>query len=151
MHGESAPKAPPFADAEGVDERFFAVGVEVVHHEVNRDGFRVALCEKPEARGKVECRAAPGYSDKVPPALRVRHHEQVRRALAPVLVVSAKHASDPAGCTHFFPQFHPFLVQADDGKACVVRLFVQPHHIRHPLDVLVIECGDAPHFFPATA
>ena len=43
------------------------------------------------------------------------------------------------------------LIQAHHRFGWIVWFFVGPHHVFHPGDVLVIEFGHTPNFFPATA
>jgi hypothetical protein len=46
---------------------------------------------------------------------------------------------------------HWFLVQTNYWLGRIRRALIDFQHVFHLLDVLIVEVGDAPHFFPATA
>jgi hypothetical protein len=44
-----------------------------------------------------------------------------------------------------------FFVQTDDWFGCIIRVLIDFQDIFHLLEVFIVQVGDAPHFFPATA
>src|ERR1700736_2249836 len=99
-------------------------------------------------RGAVWCRFG-----KVPPRLRLDAAEDVGRAAPLVLRIAPRNPSRPHGpqWTDIGVQDHRLLIHAYDGLTIRQRIFIQGQHIFHAGDVLLIQFGDAPAFFPATA
>src|SRR6266496_2673112 len=87
VHGEAPPQPTTFQGSEGVGERLHAVGVQVVHHEMDGPGRGVdggdLLHGVREARSLAVARSV----GQVAPALRLHDAEDVRRSMANVLVV----------------------------------------------------------------
>jgi len=79
--------------------------------------------------------------------------EDIRCTSTNVLVVSASNSSwthRDALTGSVAKRDGPF-VEANDRFPRIVRPGVEPQHIFHPGNELIIDCRDAPHFFPATA
>ena len=79
--------------------------------------------------------------------------ENIGRAAALVLVIASRFPprSGRRSGTDIRMQCHRFLVQADYRLLGIVGLLIHLQHVLHLGDVVFIEVGHAPHFFPATA
>src|SRR6516165_632665 len=62
---------------------------------------------------------------------------------------SARHSR--RSCSHIGMQSDGLLIQANYWFCAPIRTLIEFQDIFHLVDVLLIEVGDAPHFFPATA
>ncbi len=89
----------------------------------------------------------------MPTRLRLYDAENIGCATSLVLVIPPCFPSRFGRGTgaHIGMQRDRLLIQADHRFGGIVRLFVRLQHVFHFGDVFVIEFGDAPHFFPATA
>ena len=153
VDAEQVPDIPALLLAEMVGQRFAAVYVEVVHDEVDRLGGGVLPHNMPHHTGELSAGTVGRGGGEMPPGLRLHDAEYVRRAAPFVFVV----------LLGWFPRFHRdgrpdvgmqrdwFLIQAEDRLGGVVGLLVHGQHVFHFLDVRLVQLGDAPHFFPATA
>jgi hypothetical protein len=90
---------------------------------------------------------------KLPACFRFYGTEHVSRPTAFVFVVPF---SDLAGAdwkrwTQIAMQRDWLLIQANHGRNGIVRFLIDRQHVFHLAQVLGVQIGDAPHFFPATA
>jgi hypothetical protein len=129
------------------------VDVEVIHDQV--DGLGLGVLQRQftgDSRelegGTVGCRER-----EMAARLRLYGAENIGRAAAFVLVVAPRFAPrfGGRGRANLGMQRDRLLVQAHHWFGWIVRCFVSLQHVFHLGDVLVIEFGHAPHFFPATA
>src|SRR5260370_37298850 len=88
----------------------------------------------------------------MPPRLGLDAAENVGRSATPIFGISAGYPSrlHRHRRPDFLMQHHRFLVDTHHRFPCRERLFVHCQHILHAHDVVLIEFGHAPHFFPAT-
>lgn len=153
MHAEPIPDAPALLFAEVVGQRLSAVYIEVVHDEVDRIGGGVLFHNA--RHHACELRAGPvgGGGGEVPACLRLHNAKYVRRAAAFILVVLLGYLTRLGRDrrSHVGMQRDRLLIQAEYGLGGIVGLFVDRQHVFHLLDVRLVQLGDAPHFFPATA
>ena len=96
---------------------------------------------------KVTARAAVGDLRVAPRLVHVDKHEDVRRAVAHILVVEARR---PAWLRHdrharFADQLSRRLVETDDGVLFVRRFGVELEDVFHARDKLCVDLRDAPH------
>src|SRR6516164_9707427 len=79
--------------------------------------------------------------------------EHIGGAAAFVFVISSGFPSrlDRRARTHIGVQRDRLLIQADHRLLGIIGLLVRLQHVLHLGDVVVIEIGHYPHFFPATA
>jgi hypothetical protein len=79
--------------------------------------------------------------------------EDVGGALADVLVVGAGRLTrlHLDAWTFRAAKDQRTVVETHDGFSGLVRARVQPEFVLHPLDEFVVDRGNAPRFFPATA
>jgi hypothetical protein len=153
VHGEPRPRPATFAVAKAVDERLGAMGVEVVHQQVNGLGRRMGLGDPLERLGKLRCLAIRRGVSVMATALGLYDAEDVRGAAALVFIVAACDLARRHRLTgsHRIKQLHRPFVQGDHWRSWIGRLAQNVQHLLHPLDVFLVQLRDAPHFFPATA
>ena len=89
VHGEPFPQPATFPVAKAVDERLGAMGVEVVHQQVNGLGRRMGLGDPLERLGKLRCLAIGRGVSVMATALGLDNAEDVRGAAALVFIVAA--------------------------------------------------------------
>lgn len=139
--------------AEDIGQGFEAVRVEVVHHQMDGLGGRVLHCQVADEPREFEGGSIPGGRGKVAARFWFYREEYVGRATTLVFVISSGLA--PWYGRRWRPdigmQGHRLLVQAYYRFLRIIGAFVNLQDVLHLVDVLVIEVGDAPHFFPATA
>ena len=127
--------------------------VEVVHDEVDCLRGGVPIGDPLEgARELLRGTVARGVGH-VAPYLGLDDAEDVRSAASHVLVVLASDASGRRGSpwSSGIPEDDWPLIERDDRLGLVRRLCHGVEHVLHPRHVLLVQPGDAPHFFPATA
>jgi hypothetical protein len=86
VHGEAPPEPASFQFAEGVGERLLAVGVQVVHHDVDGLGLRVHGSDLLHRIGEARSLAVAGRVGEVPSALGLDDAEDVRSEADPVFL-----------------------------------------------------------------
>jgi len=153
MHAEPIPDVPTRLRAEVVGERFAAVYIEVVHNEVDRVSGGVLFHDALHHACELRAGTVRGGGGEVPAALRLHDAKYVRGAAPSILVVLLGYLTRLGRDrrSHFGMQRDRFLIQAKDGLGGIVGLLVDGQHVFHLLDVRLVQLGDAPHFFPATA
>ena len=89
----------------------------------------------------------------MPARLRLYGAENIGRAAPLVLVIPPRFPSrlGRRGGAHVGVQRDWLLIQTHHRFLGIVGLFIRLQNVFHLGDVLVIEFGHAPHFFPATA
>jgi hypothetical protein len=129
------------------------VGVEVIHNQMNGLGVRVLHRHLAKESGQFEGRSIRGGRGEVAAALGLHRAEDIRRTTTFVLGISPGFPSRRCGRgrSDIGVQRHRLLVQANHRLLRIVGAFISFQDVFHLGDVLVIEVGDAPHFFPATA
>ena len=145
--------SPPFRSPKWSVKRLAAVYVEVVHDEVDRFGGGVLSHNVLHHACKFRAGTVGGGGGEVPAALRLHDAEYIRRAATFILVVLLGYLTRLGRDrrSHVGMQRDRFLIQAKDGLGGIVGLLVDGQHVFHLLDVRLVQLGDAPHFFPATA
>src|SRR5580658_5448006 len=88
----------------------------------------------------------------MPPRLRLDAAEHIGRSATPIFGIPTGHPSRLHRYRRpdFLMQNHRFLVDTHHRFPRRERLFIHGQHILHARDILLIEFGHAPHFFPAT-
>jgi hypothetical protein len=89
----------------------------------------------------------------MPTRLRLYGTENIGRTAPLVLVILPRFPSrlGRRGGAHVGVQRDWLLIQTHHRFLGIVRFFISLQHIFHLGDVLVIQFGHTPHFFPATA
>src|SRR5262245_2497061 len=129
------------------------MAAEVVHDEVDRSGMGVLACQLSHDLGELKPGTIRRRERVMPAGLRFHSTENIGCAAPFIFVV-------PAGFPPWFSWYRRtyvgmqsdwLLIQTDHRFGRIVGLLVGCHHVFHLADVLVIQVGHAPHFFPATA
>lgn len=153
VHPEPVPDSTTLLLAEVVGQRFAAVYIEVVHYEVDRLSVGVLLHDVPHHTCELRTGTVWGGGGEMPTGFRLHDAKYIRRAAPFVLVVLfgwfPRFRRDRRA--HVRMQRDRLLIQAEDGLGGVVGLLVDGQHVFHLLDVRLVQLGDTPHFFPATA
>jgi len=110
----------------------------------------VLVDEIAHARSEVEARPVVGDVGVAPRAVDIHEQENIRRAVADVLVV------DPSGLPglglnrdpRFTDQLPGRFVETDHGSPRVGRLGVEIEHVFHARHVLGVDRRNAPHLLP---
>ena len=129
-------------------ERGGGVRREVVQDDANAFGRRVVRVDKvAHALGEVAARSPIGHLCMAPRPMGVDEHEDVRRAVADVLVVET---CRPPGLRRYgharlADQLPWGLVEANNGVQRVRFLGVEVEDVLHACDELRVHGGDAPH------
>src|SRR5258705_6931986 len=99
------------------------------------------------ALGKVERSALLSDLDVPPGPMRIEEDEEIRRAVALVLVVVSLALSRTRrqGQPLLRNELSRALVETDDGTCWFRLLGIEVEHVLHPGDVLAIDCRHAPH------
>ena len=89
----------------------------------------------------------------MPTRLRLYGTENIGRTTPLVLVIPPRFPPrlGRRGGAHVGVQRDRLLIQTHHRLLGIVGFFIRLQHVFHLVDVLVIEFGYAPHFFPATA
>ena len=116
-------------------------------------GFRVLKSQFEGHLGELEAGAIRRGEGEVTARFRLDRAENIGCAAALVFVVAPCFAPrfGRRGGTNVGVQRDRLLIQADYRFLRIVRLFVDFQNVFHLGDVVFIEFGHAPHFFPATA
>jgi hypothetical protein len=140
----------PVLDAKGADQGVRAVQIQVVHDQMNRLRRPVPTCD-PLQRGAEPWRfAIPGRVRQVSASRGFDDAVDVGGALPHVLVVLT---GDLARChgparSARAAQRHRTFIERYDGLPAIVRTREHVQYILHARDVLSVQRGDAPRFFP---
>src|ERR1022692_4638435 len=153
VNGEPIPQRPTLFLAEAVRQRLLGVGTQVVHDQM--DGLRrgIAVGDGLDEVCKFQRRPGRGDLRKVNPCLRFDAAEYIGSSSTFVFIVALGHAArfHGQGFSDIVVKSHRLFIYAHHRLFGRQRPFIDFQHIFHRLDVFVIELGDAPHFFPATA
>ena len=116
-------------------------------------GCRVLQSQFEGHLGELEAGAIRRGEGEVTASLRLYGAENIGRAAALVFVVLSCLASrlGRRGWPHIGMQRDRLLIQTDYRLLRIIRPLVDFQNVFHLGDVVVIEFGHAPHFFPATA
>src|ERR1039458_4470928 len=153
VNGEPIPQRPTLFLAEAVRQRLLGVGTQVVHDQM--DGLRrgIAVGDGLDEVCKFQRRPGRGDLRKVNSCLRFDAAEYIGSSSTFVFIVALGHAArfHGQGFSDIVVKSHRLFIYAHHRLFGRQRPFIDFQHIFHRLDVFVIELGDAPHFFPATA
>src|ERR1035437_10291611 len=153
VNGEPIPQRPTLFLAEAVRQRLLGVGTQVVHDQM--DGLRrgIAVGDGLDEVCKFQRRPGRGDLRKVSSCLRFDAAEYIGSSSTFVFIVALGHAArfHGQGFSDIVVKSHRLFIYAHHRLFGRQRPFIDFQHIFHRLDVFVIELGDAPHFFPATA
>jgi hypothetical protein len=150
---EPAPQPATVLFAEPVRRRLAGVSREVGEYQVDGFGGGITGCDVEQKLGEVGIRSVRRHLGEVASGLRFHGAEHVRRSASFVLVVatSGVAGADRRGRPRAGVQDKRLFIQANHRSQRLQRGFVYLQHIFHALDISLIELGDAPHFFLATA
>src|ERR1700674_192585 len=153
VHREAPPQPASFQGSEGPDERLLAVGVQVVHYEVDGPGRGVGGGDLLHRVGEARSLAVAGGVGQMAPALGLGDAEDVRRPMAHVLVVAAGDPARDHGDSRpgRVEELDRALIQRHHGLPIIQRFRQDLEDVLHPCHVLLVQLRNAPHFFPATA
>ena len=153
MDGKPTPQGLARLGSEGGAERVLAVGVEIIHDEVNRRRRRISSRDPTQRASKLFRRSVLRGVCHVTPSLRLDDAEDVRRAAPDVFVVLSRDApgSSSSPWPSWIPQYDWSFIERDHRRGHVQGLGQRVEQIFHPRHVLLVQLWHAPHFFPATA
>jgi hypothetical protein len=150
---EAAPESPPPKGPVSIDEGFLAVSVEIVDDDVNASGSPISSRDLAKRFRKGQALPILTGIGQPPARQRFNDGEDVRGATPNVFVIN------PANFTGAHWHARPrgivkddrALIEANNRLLLVVRTRVEREHLLHPVDELLVDRRNAPHFFPATA
>jgi hypothetical protein len=150
---EARPQAPALAVAEGLDARALRMRAEIVDDEVDAFGLRVSLRDAVQGASEVLAGSATRCMGEPLAGLRFDDAEDVRDAVAHVLVIGSCRMTGPSGhsWSRRVAQNDGSFIEADHRPRGIVRSRVDAQHVLHLFDELGADLGHHPHFFPATA
>ena len=143
VHGEPVPNVSALLLAEVIGQRFAAVYVEVVHHEVNRFCSRVLPHDVPHHARELGAGAVGGGCGEVAAGLRFHYAKYVRCAAPFILIVLLGRFSRLGRYRrpHVIVQRDRFLIQANDGLGRIIGLLIDAQRILHLFDVFRSQFG----------
>src|ERR1035437_2844006 len=153
VHAEPIPDIPALLLAAAVGQRFAAVYIEVVHDEVDRVSGGVLFHDVLHHACELGTATVGSSGGEVPAALRLHDAKHVSRAAPFILVVLFGQFSwfGRYRRSHVTVQRDRVLIQADNGLGGIIGLLLDGPDGFPLLDVPLVQLGDPPHFFPATA
>ena len=153
VNRESVPDLIANLHPEDVRQRFAAVDVEVVHDQV--DGLCLRVLHRQMAGDLCELKSGPvgRWEGEVPARFGFYRTEDIGRPAPLVFIVLS---GFPARCgrrggADIGVQRDRLFVQTHHGLLRIVWPFIRFQCVLHIGNVVFIEVGHAPHFFPATA
>jgi len=143
----------PFERPERGDEALQRVRAQVVDDEMDPACSPVTTSDALEGSSEVGPGSFRSGVRQPSPGLRLHDAEDRGRALALVLVIDPGWLARPhrAAFARITAEHHRPLVETDHRLRWVREARVESEHVLHALDVLPVDRGHAPHFFPATA
>ena len=126
--------------------------VQVVHYQMDRLRFRVCHCQGDGNLSELEARTIRRGEGEMAARLRFYGAENIGGPAALIFVIPSRFPSwhRRRGGPHVGVQGDRLLIQADHRLLRVIRPFVHLQDVFHLGDIVVIEVGHHPHFFPAT-
>jgi hypothetical protein len=126
---------------------------EIVHDQVDSCGCRVCQGQADRHLGELKARTIRCGKREMTTRFRLYRAEDIGCAATFVFIVPSSFSSrlDRRGGANIGVQGDRLLVQADYRLLRIIGLLIRLQHILHLGDVVVIEIGHHPHFFPATA
>jgi hypothetical protein len=150
---KSVPDLRAKLHAEQIGERLAAVDIEIVQHQVDGRCRHVLQGDFSGHFGEFEGRTIRCREGEMTACLGLYGAENIGRPVSLILVIPPRFLS--RYCRRGRPQIgvqgDRLLVSADHWLFGIIRPLIQFQNIFHLGDVLVIEIGHYPHFFPATA
>ncbi len=129
------------------------MAIEVIHDKVDGLGKGILFDDMPDHAGELGAGTIRCRRGEVPPGLGLHDAKYVRGA-APLVLIVLLGGLPRFGWdwrAHIGVQRYRFFIQANDRLGGIVGLFIDGQDVLHLPDVLFVQFGDAPHFFPATA
>ena len=153
MELQSVPKVSTLLLAKPLDEKLTLMRAQIVHYQVDAARKWVSTNNLFDRLGKLGSGAVGRHTDEVPPALGFNGAEYVGCPAALVLVVALGYFARGGSYdwANIGVQGDGFFVQTKHWLGRFVRLLIDAQNVFHLADVVGVEFGDAPHFFPATA
>lgn len=148
-----APKGVARLGSEGGAQRVLAVGVEIIHDEMNCRRRRIPSRDSAKRASELFRRSVLRGVRHVTSRFRLDDAEDVRRAAPDVFVVLSRDASRSSGSPWpgWIPQYDRTFIERDHWRGHVQGLRQSVEQVVHPRHVLLVQLWHAPHFFPATA
>src|SRR5262245_5228257 len=140
---------PRFSRLERFIQRRNLMRVEIVQHDTNHRGFRVAFVHQPLHRvGEVELGALLRHLHMPPASLRFHEEKEVTRAVTLVFVIIAQWPPRLGGqrLPGLFDELLRGLIKVHLGPCRIIGLGVDLQDVFHSGDVLRTHCWDAPLF-----
>ena len=130
-----------------------AMEVQVVQYQMDGLRFRVCQCHGDRHLGELEARSIRRGEGEVPPGFGLYGAKDIGGPAALVFVIPARFPSGRCrrGWSHIGVQGDWLLIQTDDRLLRVLRPLIDFQNVFHLGDIVVIQVGHLPHFFPATA
>ena len=127
--------------------------VQVVHHQMDRGGFRVGLDDGFQSFSELGGRAIGRDESEMPSRAGLHGAESISRATSFIFVVRSPGLArcHRPGRSHIGMQRNGLLINADYGFGWIIEPLVHLQDVFHLYQILVGEVGHAPHLFPATA
>lgn len=141
-----------FSGSECLPERFPAVRVQVVEHEVNLLGVPVGCCsDTSDLFCKISFGSPVCICDFSAPSFRFHRAEEIASTIAFVFIVSSSRFVwlGGYGCSRVLEELFGLFIKAHDWFFGIVRLLVEIEDVFHVFFELIGDVGHAPHFFPA--
>src|SRR5260370_18593770 len=119
---------------------------------MNGSGLRISRSDVQQIIGELGRRTVLGHLGEMPSRLGLDAAENIGRSATPIFAIPTGHPPRLHSYRRpdFLMQNHRFLVDTHHWFPCRERLLIDCQYILHARDVLLIEFGHAPHFFPAT-
>ncbi len=153
VDGEPIPDLETDFLAVGGDQGFTAMGIQIVHDQMNGLGWAILHGQMKQHLGKFKSRSIGGREGKMSAGFGLYRAENVGGPATFVLTVLASLPAwlRGAGGSNVSMERNGLFIQANYRLRGVVWLFIRLQHVLHLGDVFGVEFGHAPHFFPATA
>lgn len=149
---KSRHERPSFFLRQDAEQGGGLVDVQIVNDKMNFLGMRVGFGQTAELPCERFLGSVLRYDRKIASGLGLADAEDIGLPQSDILVV-AKHGAPLSsnGDPLFTSQENGLLVEDNDRLGWIIWASEQPKNGEHPLDELVVEIRNDPHFFPATA
>ena len=153
MYRESVPQLFPFFQTEVSRQRFPAVNVQVIDHQMNGPSQPIAPGQHGQDIGERRASASRCGHREVSSCAWFDRTENIGRALALVFTVVLGEYTRAGRLWHpyFTMKRNRLLIQTNHRLLRVMRALVQRQHVFHAGQIRGVDLRQAPHFFPATA
>ena len=153
VNGKPIPDLAAELGAVEVRQGLLVVDVQVIHHQMDGLGLRICKGQLGQDLSEFKPRTIGCGKGEMAACLRFYSTENICRTAALVFVIASRFASRPGGGegTDLGMQRNRLLIQTHHRLLWIVWPFIRLQGVLHIGNVVFIEVGYAPHFFPATA